>query len=133
MITYNTKQKQIIISFLKLNSSMQFSCESLSDMLKESGTPVGKTTVYRYLEKLTESGQVRKITGGNSKSALYQYIAEEMNCHSHMHLKCLRCGDFIHLGCDFMHDVSEHLSEHHHFKVDNSKTVLYGLCEKCSE
>ena len=133
MVTYNTKQKQIILAFLKNNSSEQFSCESLSDMLKETGTPVGKTTVYRYLEKLTESGQVRKITGGNSKSALYQYIAEEMNCHSHMHLKCLRCGDFIHLGCDFMHSVSEHLSEHHHFKVDNSRTVLYGICGKCSE
>lgn len=133
MITYNTKQKQIILSFLKENYAEQFSCETVSDMLRDAGTPVGKTTVYRYLEKLAESGKARKITGGNSKSALYQYIDEEMNCHSHMHLKCLKCGDFVHLGCDFMHGVNEHILNHHHFTVDNSKTVLYGICEKCAE
>lgn len=133
MNTYNTKQKQIILSYLESNFTNQYTCEALSNILREAGTPVGKTTVYRYLEKLTENGRVRKITGGNSKSALYQYINEEMNCHSHMHLKCLKCGDFIHLGCDFMHGVNEHLSKHHRFTVDNSKTVLYGLCEKCTE
>lgn len=133
MVTYNTKQKQLIFSYLKENFTEQFSCDDVSDALRAAGTPVGKTTVYRYLEKLTEDGRVRKITGGNNRSALYQYIVEEMNCHSHMHLKCLKCGDFVHLGCDFMHSVTEHISEHHHFTVDNSKTVLYGFCEKCAE
>lgn len=133
MVSYNTKQKQIILSFLKENCSKQFTCEALSEMLRKAGTPVGKTTVYRYLERLAESGNARKITGGNSKSALYQYIDRDMNCHSHLHLKCLKCGDFVHLGCDFMNGVNEHIAEHHHFTVDNSKTVLYGVCEKCAE
>lgn len=131
--TYNTKQKQLILAFMKENKNEQFTCDNIADMLKQMGTPVGKTTVYRYLDRLANSGKVRKITGGNSKSALFQFVDEEMNCDSHMHLKCLGCGEFIHLGCDFMHGVNEHISKHHHFTVDNSKTVLYGMCEKCSE
>ncbi len=131
--TYNTKQKTIIESFLKENISRQFTCDQISDALKSEGTPVGKTTVYRYVEKLTLEGKIRKITGGTSKSAQYQYIDEEMNCHNHMHLKCLKCGRFIHLGCDFLSGVNEHIYEYHRFMVDNSKTVLYGLCDKCAD
>ncbi len=131
--TYNTRQKKLIESFLKENISVQYTCDEISEKLKSEGTPVGKTTVYRYLEKLTREGKVRKITGGISKSAQYQYIDEEMNCSGHMHLKCLRCGEFIHLGCDFLNGINEHIYVHHRFKIDNSKTILYGLCDKCSE
>lgn len=132
-VTYNTKQKKTIEAFLKENVKEQFTCEEISDTLKKRGTPVGKTTVYRYIEKLVHEGKVHKITGGISKSAQFQYIDEGMECHRHMHLKCLKCGEFIHLGCEFLTEVNEHIYEHHRFRVDNSKTVLYGLCDKCSE
>lgn len=131
--TYNTKQKMIIEAFLRRNTSEQFTCDEISQYLISEGTPVGKTTVYRYIEKLAAEGRIRKIVGGISKSAQYQYIDENLNCNNHMHLKCLRCGEFIHLGCDFLTGVNEHIFEHHRFRVDNSKTVLYGLCDKCSE
>ncbi len=131
--TYNTKQKKIIEAFLKENKSLQFTCDEISDALKKRETPVGKTTVYRYVEKLVGEGKARKITGGTGRSAQFQFIDERLNCHSHMHLKCLKCGVFIHLGCDFLSGVNEHIYEHHRFRVDNSKTVLYGLCEKCAE
>lgn len=131
--TYNTRQKKIIEIFLKENSGEQYTCDEISEKLKNEGTPVGKTTVYRYIEKLTAEGKVRKITGGLSKSAHYQYIDEKMNCNSHMHLKCLKCGKFIHLSCDFLDGITEHVYKQHCFRIDNSKTVIYGLCDKCSE
>ncbi|MBR6568364.1 MAG: transcriptional repressor [Clostridia bacterium] len=131
--TYNTKQKKLISEFFEGNTEKQFTCDEISEALKIKGTPVGKTTVYRYVEKLVNEGKIRKITGGISKSALYQYIDEDMNCNSHMHLKCLKCGEFFHLGCDFLNSVNDHIYEHHRFRVDNSKSVLYGLCEKCAE
>ncbi|MBQ3136148.1 MAG: transcriptional repressor [Clostridia bacterium] len=131
--TYNTRQKKLIEGFLKENLSSQYTCDEISEMLKQKGTPVGKTTVYRCVERLTHEGKVRKIVGVASKSAQYQYIDEEMNCSGHMHLKCLNCGEFIHLGCDFLDGVNEHIYIHHRFKIDNSKSVLYGLCDKCSD
>lgn len=131
--TYNTKQKQLILNFLTENKNGQFTCENISDSLKLSGTPVGKTTVYRYLEKLASCGKVRKISDNKSKCTLYQIIDEDMNCENHLHLRCLGCGEFVHLGCDFMHGINEHILKHHSFTVDNTKTVLYGMCSKCSE
>lgn len=130
--TYNTKQKQTILSLLEENKDRQFSCEEITEALKNNGTPVGKTTVYRFLDNLESKGIVRKFTFTDTKISSYQYIDEQLNCHEHMHLKCVCCGNLVHLGCDFMSEVGKHILEHHKFRVDNSKTVILGLCEKCS-
>lgn len=131
-VTYNTKQKQLILSLLSENSNEQFTCEEIASMLKNNGTPVGKSTVYRYLLKLESEGKVRKFTE-NSKSAFFRYIKDIDGCEGHLHLKCLSCGDFVHLSCELMDEVNSHLIKDHHFRIDNSKTILYGLCENCSK
>lgn len=130
--TYNTKQKQLILSLLSENHDKQFTCEEIAEMLKSNGTPVGKSTVYRYLIKMQSEGKVRKFTE-NSKSAFFRFVENTEECSGHLHLKCLSCGDFVHLSCTLMDDVSSHLIKDHHFRIDNSKTVLYGLCENCSK
>ena len=130
--TYNTKQKRSILQLLENNKNRQLSCDEITEMLKNNGTPVGKTTVYRYLDSLEKNGQVRKYTDSDSKTSSFQYIDSHLNCQEHMHLRCLRCGGLVHLGCDFMSDVGKHILEHHKFRVDNSKTVILGLCEKCA-
>lgn len=131
-VKYNTKQKQIILDCLMSNSHKLMTCDEISDALKESGTPVGKATLYRFLDSLVLSGDARKLSDDSKKSAAYQLIDKEMDCHSHMHLKCTVCGALIHLGCDFMSDVGEHIFKHHNFIIDNSKTLIYGTCSACS-
>lgn len=132
-VKYNTKQKQIILDCLVENRNKLLTCDEISDALKESGTPVGKATLYRFLDNLVLSGDARKLSDESKKCAAYQLIDKELDCHSHMHLKCTCCGALMHLGCEFMSSVSEHILEHHQFAIDNSKTVLYGLCSVCSE
>ncbi len=131
MSTYNTKQKALIDEILKNNCDKEYTCEELCDILKSNGTPVGKTTVYRYLEKLSQSSMVRKTTGLNGRFATYRYIDENLNCDGHLHLRCIKCGKIIHLGCEFMHGVGDHIKNHHNFVIDNSKTVILGLCGNC--
>ena len=132
-VKYNTKQKQLIHDYLRSNKDKLLSCDEISDALKCSGTPVGKATLYRFLDALVSSGDARKIVDEGKKSAAYQLLDKDMNCHSHMHLKCSSCGAITHLGCDFMNSVGQHILEHHNFRVDNSKTLIYGLCADCSE
>lgn len=129
--TYNTKQKQLILEFLSKNSEGHYTCDEIGEMLKQNGTPVGKSTVYRYLIKLQSEGKVRKFSD-NGKSASFSYVENTEECSGHMHLKCLCCGEFVHLECNLMNNVSNHLKNDHQFKIDNTKTVLYGICGKCS-
>ncbi len=131
--TYNTKQKQIIYEFLLENKARLLTCDEIADGLKECGTPVGKATLYRFLDSLVSSSDARKISDDKKKCAAYQLLDKEMNCNSHMHLKCTECGELHHLGCEFMDSVGEHIFSHHKFRIDNAKTVIYGICGKCSE
>ncbi len=130
--TYNTKQKQIIFEFMLENKEKLLTCDEIGDALKNSGTPVGKATLYRFLDALVSSGDARKLSDDNKKSAAYQLLDKGMNCAGHMHLKCTQCGELQHLGCEFMHSVGEHIFNHHNFKIDNAKTVIYGICNKCT-
>lgn len=129
--TYNTRQKQLIYDFLLSNKGELFTCDEIAQALRESGNAVGKATLYRFLEGLVLSGDARKIVESDKKSAAFQLLDKEMDCHGHMHMKCSCCGKFVHLGCDFMKEVGEHVKKHHGFKIDNSKTVIYGLCNDC--
>ena len=123
---YQTKQKKAIIDFLQEADGHLTAAEIVSG-LREKGVNIGTATVYRQLEKLEDSGLVRKYITGNC--ACYQFSKED--CENHFHLKCTSCGELFHIDCDFLLNLAPHIAEHHNFKVDNCRTVMYGTCEKC--
>ena len=131
-VKYNTRQKQLVFEAVRDNCDKQLSCDEITFILASNGTPVGKTTVYRQLEKFVNEGIVRKINAHNSKSFVYQYVDKNLDCDSHLHLRCTECGEYVHLGCDFISKVNEHIFLHHNFTVDNSHTEIVGICGKCS-
>lgn len=129
---YKTRQRSQILNCLIENSSKHLTADEISVILKEKNCEVGKTTVYRSLEKLINEGSVRKYICEEGRSACFQYVDGNENCHQHFHLKCIECGKLMHLECDYLSDLEKHIFEHHKFIVDNTKTVLYGVCEECS-
>lgn len=131
--TYNTKQKKLVFELMKNNAPKQLSCDEITYILLQQGTPVGKTTVYRQLERLVTDGKLKKLSPHNSKSHLYQFIDEDMHCEEHMHLRCIRCGRYEHLSCDFMKSVYEHISQQHDFAISNSHTEIMGICGSCAK
>ena len=74
---------------------------------------------------------MRRYYLGEGAGACYQFTGRE-DCHEHFHLKCTGCGRLIHVECDYLGEVSKHVLEHHQFTIDNTKTVLYGLCADCA-
>ena len=130
--TYKTRQRSQVLNCLIDNKSKHLTADEIAVILKEQGAEGGKTTVDRALEKLVEDGSVRKYLCEEGKSACFQYVDDSEECHLHFHLKCVKCGKLIHLECDYLSDLEKHISEHHKFTVDNTKTVLYGVCEDCA-
>lgn len=131
--TYKTKQKEYILTFLEQNQDKHLTAENILDYLKQNNTPVGKSTIYRYLDVLVNQGIVRKYIIEEGKSACYQYVVEERGCKEHFHLKCNDCGKLFHVECEQLSGIDNHILEHHRFRIDNSKTVFYGVCEDCAK
>lgn len=127
---YKTKQGERILETLIRNEDRHLTAEEICVLLKEEGAAVGTATVYRNLEKLVAEGTIRRYRLDEGESACYQYIGDG-SCHEHFHLKCLGCGEVIHLECDYLDELNSHLLDHHSFHIDRTKIVLYGLCSVC--
>ena len=129
--SYRTRQKQSVLDFFAAHPHTQFSAKEIAECVKAQSN-IGESTVYRLIKKLTDSGEIRRFSGKNVKSVVYQYTGNHEHCHEHFHLKCTECGEFIHLDCKLMKSFGEHCSEHHGFRIDPMKTVFYGVCSACA-
>lgn len=126
-MNYKTKQSELIEEYLKANADRHLTVDDICAGLKNE---VGRTTVYRNLERLCLSGTVRKYILTDGGSACYQYA--DCGAQSrHFHLKCLKCGRLFHLECEHLKEIDGHIRAEHGFAVDPTRTVFYGLCEKC--
>ena len=126
---YNTRQRNLIEETIKASDGKHKTVEEIVEILEKSGTPVGRTTVYRNLERMVADGVLQKYTAAG-ECACYQYMRHE-DCYEHFHLKCTECGKLIHIECERISELVGHIAAEHNFAVNNFKTVLYGVCEAC--
>lgn len=106
------------------------SAAAIVDALREQGEHIGIATVYRQLEKLERQGSVHKVT--TDEGAYYQFCTH--GCASDCCLfKCERCGRIVHLDCQQLAPLYEHLEHEHGFSINPRKTMFYGLCRECQE
>lgn len=131
--TYQTRQMKELREFLASTDGKHVTVKDICRYFDEAGRQVGTATVYRNLEKLMEEGIVAKYSADPSDSACFSYIGSgEECCHPVcFHLKCQKCGRLIHLECDEITRLSEHMLRAHGFELNPVRTVFYGLCEDC--
>ena len=128
---YNTKQRKIILDFLKENTA-HVTALDIYEHLKTQGISIGLATIYRTLDKFVDDGLVKKFVIDEHSGACYQLL-DGVECETHFHLKCLKCGKLIHLSCNFMERMEKHIFDEHSFVVSSGKTVIYGLCADCTK
>jgi Fur family ferric uptake transcriptional regulator len=98
----------------------------------KKAVPIGRTTIYRQLERLMESGKLRRYTTDGVSGVCYQYVSDGKDCENHFHLKCEDCGELKHTECDMLGKLERHILKEHAFEINALKTVLYGKCTACS-
>ncbi|MBR1854292.1 MAG: transcriptional repressor [Lachnospiraceae bacterium] len=130
---YRTKQREILLEYLKRMTGVHITVKDACEYLEEQGTPVGQTTVYRQLERMVDEGLVNKYIIDGIAPACFEYIADEEQGEKEVcfHCKCEKCGKLIHLHCDEMQGIKEHLFKEHAFQMDPLRTVFYGVCAEC--
>lgn len=128
---YKTRQKEKILEYLISHPSQHITVQEISHHLHQNGSAIGTTTIYRQLDQLVTDGTIRKYTIDSRTGACYEYLPNSEECHRHFHLKCMQCEKLYHVTCEHLCELEEHILEHHGFQIDQSKTVLYGICEAC--
>lgn len=129
---YKTRQQEQIIEYLSVLGDKHITVSQIAAHFKEQGLQVGTTTIYRCLEKLQQKGLVRKAVADGS-GACFQYMGEECGHSSmiHFHLKCISCGQLIHMECDEIANLKSHILSEHNFEIQPRQTTFYGKCKDC--
>lgn len=131
-MSYRTRAKDAIAEYLKQHSDHSFSAYDVNEYMQEKGIQMNLTTVYRNLDRLTESGEIMRYKTAGDEFSRYQCAKPHAGCSSHLHMQCRECGRILHLECGFMQELKEHLEEHHGFALECQGSVLMGLCRQCS-
>ena len=130
-VNYKTKQFDAIVNYIVSLDRAHVTAAQIAGHFNSDGASIGRATIYRHLDKLTENGKLRKYNTDGVSGACYQYVENKDNCHIHLHLKCESCGALQHSECEEFNDVRRHVFDSHDFEVNALKTVLYGKCGEC--
>ncbi|MBQ6893130.1 MAG: transcriptional repressor [Clostridia bacterium] len=128
---YNTKQLGAIIECLEAHKSESLTVDGVCESLAKSGQAIGRSTVYRRLEQLVSEGKISRFAPEEGKSVTYRFIGSECGDDCHFHLICTECGEIAHTHCHKLEALFTHMAKEHGFKINERKTLLYGICEKC--
>ena len=128
---YATASRKKILDFLKENKNRTLTVLDIDAYLKECDNEVNLTTIYRYLDKLEKEGTVMKYVAEKGSQATYQFVESGHHCEEHLHLQCVKCGRIIHLECNFMQEILEHVEKEHGFVMQCKNSIVYGTCREC--
>ena len=109
--------------------------DEVVDDLKARGTPVARSTVYRFLAHLEENGDVRKYITAEGSPVCYQFIDKSIGCAEHYHLMCKECGDIVHFENKKLEKLLRDMrdaGDGQRLIIDGPPTVFYGTCGKCA-
>ncbi len=123
MKEYNTKQKEMLMSFLYENSHMEFT----SDEILESLPSLSKSTFYRILQTLLRDGKLKCSVKDGRKC----YSAVSSSCHGHLHLKCEKCNKYYHLSKEASDEIIRIIEDETGFSLEALNILATGLCKEC--
>jgi Fur family ferric uptake transcriptional regulator len=123
--TRSTKQRTIIIDLLaRLNRFV--SAQELHAALRQAGSTIGLSTVYRNLATLTKAGDIDIILREDGE-ALYRSCSPQ----HHHHLLCKSCGTTVEITAELVEAWSHDIAHAHGFSDVQHTVEIVGLCRAC--
>lgn len=111
-----------------LHESDEFrSAQQLHAVLRDSGTDVGLTTVYRALQSLAEVGEIDVIRTDDGEQLFRQCSASG----HHHHLVCRDCGRTVEVAGPPVEKWADTVAREHGFSDVSHTVELFGLCGNC--
>ena len=101
----------------------------IEDALSRSERKVGRASVYRVLDELTELRLVTKLEVGQGIARYEPH--HPGGAHHHHHLVCDDCGDVIPFEDDELERTIDRVADRVAFDVAEHEIVLHGSCGDC--
>jgi Fur family ferric uptake transcriptional regulator len=104
-----------------------FTAAELMDQARGRRIRVGRATVFRTLDLLTEIEALERL---DLPSGEHAYVACEPEQHHH-HVVCRRCGRSAEVADSGLQSVVQKIGRKSGYRIDSHRLELYGLCPQC--
>lgn len=123
----NTKSRKVVIEVLE-KTEKPISAEEIYLRIKETGSSVNLSTVYRTLELMESKELINKTHMGDGK-ARYELTGDG---HKH-HLICTNCYKSVPIDICPMEAIQKDVGSKTRFDITGHKLELYGICPECKK
>ncbi len=122
----NTIQRVLVLDAVNRLRSHATADEIYALVASEHPT-VSRATVYRNLNRLSESGDIRKIEVPGAAER-FDHRNDE-----HCHVRCSRCGCLCDIDMDEVPNLSALVVNSHGFDILGQDIMFTGICSGCKE
>lgn len=122
----NTIQRMLVLETVN-----KLQCHATADeiyqTIVEEHPNISRATVYRNLNMLSESGDIRKreMPGGPDRF--------DHNCHDHCHVKCEKCGRLFDVDMDYVFGLEKNIRNDNGFTFTGYDIIFRGICPDCKK
>jgi len=128
MMQRNTVQCQIVLETVQKLDTHPTVEEVYREIIKIHPT-ISKSTVYRNLRQLAESGEIRQVSIPGDQERYDRYTK------MHYHFQCRVCNAIydVEMDTDFLRGIDASVQEKYGFEVDGHDVVFRGICPECRD
>lgn len=120
----NTIQKQLVLDAVRRLKSHPTANEVYLEVLKTAPN-VSRSTVYRNLNNLSETGEISHILLPDSADC-YDHRTD-----SHYHAHCRNCGKVVDVELPEINNILNNIPPDDSFSYERHSLVFMGLCRNC--
>jgi Fur family ferric uptake transcriptional regulator len=122
----NTRQRAAVLHML--DSLDEFSsAQQIHAQLRDTGSAVGLTTVYRALQSLADAGSVDVIRSDDGEARYRRCTPEH-----HHHLVCRQCGRTIEVENSAIERWADEVAQRYGYTDIGHTLEIYGTCSACA-
>ncbi len=105
------------------------SAVEIEEILRSTGQPTGRASIYRVLELLAEHGLVERVAVGPGLARFERSLPGGE--HHHHHLVCEECGRLVAFDDPALERAISGVSKRLGVRVEHHEVLLRGSCEDC--
>ncbi|MCL2353706.1 MAG: transcriptional repressor [Defluviitaleaceae bacterium] len=120
----NTIQRKIVLDALR-NRDDHPTIDDLYVSISKDYPTISKTTIYRNLRVLAESGQVVRVSLPEGPERYDGHFTP------HYHFQCKSCNYIYDMDMPRVEGLDAQISAQYNFIVDDHDITFKGICDKC--
>ena len=122
----STTQRALILEAVK-ELHTHVTADEVYDTLVKKYPNISRGTVYRNLNLLSDTGEIRKVEMTNGADRF------EPKCYDHYHARCVKCSRIFDVEMEFIADLERNIKDTHGFEFIGHDIIFKGICSDCKK